>query len=394
MKTYEFKLYRNDKKFKYLDNLLYLACDIWNFALKYKQNLYNNDKNSISKYDLQKFLTKEKINHKEWGILGSQVVQEITDRIYKGYNLFFLNLKQRKSKKSSRIINPPKIKKDFKYKSITFKQAGYKLINNNTIRIGEKTFKFHDDGREILGKIKTLTVKKNRLGEYFIYITTDYVEPQKSISQSGNRIGFDFGLNVFLTANTTKDDDILSPLFFKQDIKKIKKLHRSLSRKIKGSNNRKRARLKLARAYDKISNNRKNYHWWLANYLVHKYDVIFLETLDIQGMSKKHGKKINDLGFSDFINILQYQADKYNKKIIFIDKWYPSSKTCSNCLDYNKDLDKYTKNWTCEKCHAEHDRDRNAANNIYRVGTSTLAIDYIRPSVRRALIRDCRTPRL
>lgn len=391
MKTFKYKLYDNKRKFKYLNDLLIIACDIYNFSLACKQNAYKKDKTNILKNDLQKILKLEKYKHKTWINLGSQVIQQITERIDRGYNLFFLALKARTKNEKYKKISPPKFKKYSKYKSITFKQSGYKLNTNNSIRIGEKTFKFHKD-REIQGNIKTLTVKKNKLGEFFIYITTDYVEPVKNIPQSGNKIGFDFGLSTFLTANTSKEDDIISPLFFKENIKIIRKLSRSLSKKKKGSNNWKRTILKLNRVHKKITNKRENYHWKLATYLIKKYDVIFVETLDIEVISKLFGKKIGDLGFSNFFKKLKYQAIKYNKKIVQIDKWYPSSKTCSNCLYYNSNLDKYTKDWTCPKCGMKHNRDRNAAKNIFRVGISTLAGDYIRPSFEKAIIDNRKTP--
>lgn len=380
MKTYKFKLYRS-KRNKYLDKLLSTACDIYNFSLSYKKNLYTNDKININKNDLQKVLTqlKDTDGYQYWNDLGSQVIQDITDRIYKGYNLFFLNLKN----KGSRKVSPPKFKKKRKYKSITFKQAGYKLLPGNSIKIGKKIFKYHKS-REVLGGIKTLTIKKNPLGEYFIYITTDYKETIQFSTLSGNMIGFDFGLKNFLTGS---DGYVIeSPLFFNKEKNRISKLSKKVSKKKKGSNNRKRALLNLARAHEDIKNKREDFHWKLSNELVFLYDYIFLENLNLHEMKVRFGKKISDLGFGDFVKKLEYLCLKYSKNLVKINRWYPSSKRCNNCGYINEELKLKDRNWQCKECKAFHDRDINAAKNILEEGKKfivralTIKIDTVIPS--------------
>jgi len=378
MKTYKQKLY-NSKKNRYLDKLLNIACEIYNFALHYKKEQYILYKISVNKYDLQKLLSNMR-NSEEyplWKLVGSQVIQQITDRIYNAYDLAFTAMKAKK-----KSVKFPNFKKTFKYRSITFKQAGYKLLRGNKIIIGEKTFKFFQT-REIEGKIKTLTVKRNSIGEYFIFITTDHVDINRNIFRTGKSVGFDFGLKQFLTCSDANDID--SPLFFKQDKKKIAKLSKQVSSKKKGSNNRVKARLNLARAYEDISNRRENFHWQLANYLVNEYDIIYLETLDLNSMRSRFGSKISDLGFYNFLKILEYQFDKSNKIIKKIDKWYPSSKICCCCGYINNNLKLRDREWVCPECHVKHDRDFNASVNIYVegsriVGTSTIKVISVNPS--------------
>ena len=142
------------------------------------------------------------------------------------------------------------------------------------------------------------------------------------------------------------------------------------------SKNKERVRKILARLHKKITNKRKDFHWKTAKELIKKYDYIFLETLDVYQMKKVHGKMINDLGFSKFVTILKYCG---SNQISQIDKWYPSSKTCSGCGHYNKEFGRYDKWWKCPKCQIKLSRDLNAAKNIYRVGTSTLETKIIRP---------------
>lgn len=380
MKTYKFKLYTT-KNTKHLDDSINIACEIYNFALTYKKQQYNSNKISVSKNDLQKLLAnmRNSTQHSHWNKVGAQVIQQITDRIYNGYNLFFKTCGEKvKAKKL------PSLKKTFKYKSITYKQVGYKLLESNRIRINNIVFKYHKS-REIEGKIKTLTVKRNKLGEYFILITTDHVGISNNITiRSGKIVGFDFGLKQFLTGSD--GNDFISPMFFKQNKKIINKLNRDLSSKKKLSNNRVKARVKLAKVHEDIANKRDNFHWQLANTLIKQYDMIFLETLDMRNMKSRFGRKVSDLGFYSFVQKLQYVADKHNKRVVKINKWFPSSKTCSCCGYVNKELQLRDRRWVCKVCNIEHDRDFNAAVNILAegsrvVGTSTIKTSIIRPDL-------------
>ncbi len=372
MKTFEQKLKPHWRKFNYLRKQLVAANEIWNFALGEKRRLYAESKTSISKSDLQKFIKEPRNSgeRKHWKLLDSQAVQQITDRIYAGYELFFLDIVKPKDQRLG--VQPPKFKPLRKQKSFTLKQSGYTLDQERSrIRIGRHWFKYFNS-RTIEGDIKTITVKKNRLGEFFIYITTDaaeIAEPPKS--RLGKSIAFDFGLHTFLTAEN-EADDIASPLFFKQHETIIKRLNRSLSSKKNGSKNRHRARAALTRAHINIANRRKDFHWKTALKLVQGYEMIYLETLNVKAMQQLWGKKIGDLGFSNFISILRYLAAKYCCKLVFIDRWFPSSKTCSCCGKINKQLELREREWTCDGCGTHHHRDRNAAANIRVEGEKVL----------------------
>jgi len=204
-------------------------------------------------------------------------------------------------------------------------------------------------------------------------------------------VAFDFGLKTFLTDQNA--NEIESPLFFNESIKTIKKTNRNLKRKQKGSNNRKKSRVHLARIHKKIANKRKDFHFKLAKQLSLQYDVIFLETLDLNKMKKRFGRKISDLGFYSFLKILEYECTLSGCKVIYIDKWDPSSKTCSNCLWINNKLKLKDRKWDCSNCGSHHKRDHNAAKNIYRVGASTLKINFVKPS-QRVEINNLRIQRL
>ena len=193
---------------------------------------------------------------------------------------------------------------------------------------------------------------------------------------TGKIAGFDFGLKRYLTGHN--GHDIESPQFFKRSLNAIKRASRAHSRTKRRSKNRERTRLDLARKHRKIERQREDFHWKLAHQLTDAYDEIRLEDLNLKGMKSLWGRKVSDLGFADFVKKLKYLAAKKGVKIVFIHKWYPSSKTCSGCGAINETLNLRDRNWRCDDCGTIHDRDRNAAINIYRVGASTLEGEDVR----------------
>ncbi len=223
----------------------------------------------LNVYKLMKHIAKLRKRIKYWQQLGSQAVQDICQRIEKAYQLFF--------KQNHKGTRPPSFKKTRKYKSFTLKQAGYKFLSGNKIRIGNKVYKF-SLSREIQGKIKTLTVKRNNLGELFILVVTDYVDESFGVV-TGKIVGFDYGLRTFLTVSD--GTSIESPLFFNQARKKLKAASKNLSNKQKGSNNWYKAKDYFNRVYEYISNKRRDWFWKLAHKLTNEYDVLIFEDLNL-----------------------------------------------------------------------------------------------------------------
>lgn len=201
-------------------------------------------------------------------------------------------------------------------------------------------------------------------------IVTDY-NPLSSYrkTHNGASVGLDFGLKTYLTASD--GNNIISPLFFKTFQNKIKKQNKRLSKAQRGSNNRKRRLFELQQTYRKIRDLRNDFQWKLAHELCKRYDYIFIEDLNIEGMKRLWGKKVSDLSHSSFINKLTYIASKYGVIVHKIDKWYPSSKTCE-CGLVNKNLSLRDRTWCCPKCESINDRDVLAARNILRKGISEL----------------------
>ena len=274
------------------------------------------------------------------------------------------------------VVECPAIQCLWSYFSFTLLQAGWKLLPGNKIRIGKQVYQYFKS-RDVCGNPKRCTIKRDGLGDVYICILTDHVAPDLNRPTTGKIAGFDFGFKRYLTGHNGHDVD--SPQFFKRSLNTIKRAHRKHSRTKKKSKNRERARLDLARKHRKIAIQREAFHWKLAHQLTDQYDEIRLEDLNLKGMKALWGRKVSDLGFADFIDKLKYIAAKKGVKITFIDKWSPSSKTCSVCGCVNEALNLRDRTWQCNDCSTVHDRDRNAAINIFRVGASTHEGEDIRP---------------
>jgi len=315
---------------------------------------------------LQAHIAKLRKRKEFWQSVGSQAVQDICQRIEKAYQLFFKH-----NKKGVRL---PGFKKVKKYKSFTLKQAGYKFLGGNRVKIGNRTYQFWKS-REIEGTVKTLTIKRTPLGELFMVVVVDDVIDLLVKSTTGKIAGFDFGLKTFLTCSD--GTEIESPQFLKP-LKIVANASRHHSIKVKGSANRERARKNLVRKYEDISNQRRDWFWKLAHELTDKFDVLCFETLNLKGMQRLWGRKISDLAFGEFLQIVEWVAKKKKKLVVFIDQWYPSSKTCFHCGHVLEKLDLSVREWRCPSCQSVNGRDENAAKNIQAVGASTVSLGDVR----------------
>lgn len=386
MKTFCFKLYHSDHNQK-LMRQINAAGLIYNHCLALHKRYYRLWGKYLDKSQLQKHLVKLKKRNRFAYIreIGSQAVQDVTDRIDRAYNLFFSNLKRKVR------TSPPKFKKVRRYKSFTLKQAGWKLDETDgKIRIGKKWYGYFQS-RKIEGKVKTVTVKRDAVGDIYVYLVCD-VQSEPVELRTGKSVGFDFGLKQFLTGSD--GHDIRSPYFLMMNIRAIRRKIRKLSRRQKGSHNRERYRKELARAYRKMENQRKDFHFKTARKLCEEYACICLETLNIKGMARRWGRKVHSLGFSEFVKILQYEAIKLGTEIVFVDRLYPSSQLCNVCGYKNPEVKNLKlREWTCSECGTHHNRDRNAAINIHRAGASARSVNVVRPAFVGNVV-DARIPRL
>lgn len=367
--TRKFKLYQHKRTWR-LHRQINVGGDIWNKAISLHKRYYAQYSKHLNYYLLKKYITqlKARPEYAYWKQLGSQAIQDIIKRVDLGYQKFF-----RKENK-----RPPTFRKIQKAKSFTLSQAGWKLLGENKLKIGKAIYKFAKS-REIDGTVKRLTIKRDACGDLFAYFSVDNQEEPSIRVETGHTAGLDFGLKQFLTASDGTRYEAPQPL--KASLTELKTANRTLSRKKKGSNNRAKAKLKLAKLHSKIRHQREAWHWQLARELCLKYDRIYIEDLLLNGMVRLWGRKMADLGHGNFLRILKHVATKLGTRLQKVDRFFPSSKLCHVCGQKNTQLELSDRIWMCEGCHTVHDRDLNAAKNIHQVGHSTCRVGEIRPAL-------------
>ena len=376
-RTYKYRLYTH-KRNRHLHEQINVAGVIYNHCLALQRRYYRMFGGYIGKTQLQSHIARLRRNDPEWQKLGSQAVQQIVERLDNAYHRFFKWAQTRQAPRCS----PPRFKKVRKYPSFTLKQAGWKLVEGNQIKIGDVVYRFVKS-REMEGQIKTVTVKRNSLGK--MYVCFSLVQEQSSrltnVGQGPKRAttsnigGFDFGLKKFLVDH--EGGEYLSPEFLKAELANLRQASRKLSSKRKGSNNRRKARLDLGRKYEKVSNKRRDSHFKLSHRLLDNFDVLMFEDLDIRAMQRLWGRKVSDLGFADFVSILEHLAAKRGKRVLKTDRFEPTSQVCSEC-ENRQPIPLRQRTFECGSCGLVLDRDHNAARNIYRVGASTLGLDGVK----------------
>lgn len=359
MITYKYKLYKTHR-FKHLDKMLAEACFVWNHALALQKRYYRLYGKYIPLFTMQAHQTKRIKRN----LLGAQTVQEIIERLDASYKRFFNHL----------AIRPPKFKKAKDFSSLVFKQDGY-LLHDNVLTINKikKKYKF-SLSRDYEGNIKRVIIKCNRLGEYFICLSIEKEVEKYGKSRNGASVGIDFGLKTYLTlSDGTRYEN---PQYMKENLTELRRRSRNLSKCQKGSNNRERKRKELDRLWNDITNKRDDFQWKLAHELCRKYDQIFIEDLNLSDMklSRKANRKLKDQAHAEFITKLLYVATKYDVVVHKIDRYYPSSKTCT-CGYVNRELKLSDRKWVCPYCGSVHNRDLLAANNILRQGIVELESD-------------------
>ena len=369
MKVYKFKAYDRAKDGAQ-DRLITRFGLVRNYAVRMMEGYYKQYGKTLTAFELQAHIAKKKkVSCRTARIvegLPSQAVQECIGRVYNGLRNFFSYCKRKKAGKAEGRVRPPRCRKASHNKSYTLLQAGYKINGNHVVLQGRR-YGFHKS-QEIKGKVKRLTIKRDRCGDIWFIVLTDWNDVQE-IPMTGRAAGYDFGLKTFLTRHDGKQVEM--PLFFKRSMKELAKAQKRLTRKVKGSHNRHRARLAVAQLYRRIENLRNDWQWKVARSIVKEFDVICIEDLNLDGMKRLWGRKVSDYGFADFVAKLEYLAEKNGKEVRKVDRWLASSQTCHKCGCKNPDTKNLrVREWVCPNCGARHDRDVNAAMNILTAGTS------------------------
>jgi putative transposase len=378
-KTYQYRLYRCDKRDRKLRHKIFSASTIWNHFIALQRRYYRRTGKYISYQQMSTHVLKLRKTQRFalWRDLYSQSCQDVCKRVDHAYQRFFQGL----------VKGRPKFKKAKKYKSFTFPQSGYQ-VEGNTVTIGGVSYRFVKH-REIGGQIKTLTVKRDNVGRLWLFFS---VVESISIERTstGKSGGFDFGLKTFLTDDENCPHS--SPQVFMRGLRKIRKLNHQLSRKVDSSKRRQHAKAALAKHSARVANQRREHHFRLAHELCDEYDVLCFEDLNLDGMKRMWGRKVSDLGFGQFMAILEWVAFKRGKQVVKIDRWYPSTQTCHVCQHRNTRITLRDREWVCPECGTHHLRDHNSAINLKTVGTSTDYLSERKPKVSLRTRVDDRSP--
>jgi len=366
-KTYKYRLLGNRQTFDEADNWLGLCRNLYNSALAERIYAYRGQRVSVSSYSQIKELPELKVEFPEYGDVGSQVLQDVIERLDRAYKAFFKRAKNGKA-------GFPRFKGKDRYDSFTLKQTGWKLDGKYLSIRNIGRFKLRLS-RPIEGDIKTITIRRETTGKWYVCFSCNNV-PTKILTESDKVVGIDVGIKSFLV--DSEGNKVDNPAYFRQSEGLLRRRQRKLCRRVKGSQGRRKARVLVAKSHEKVKNQRNDFLHKVANQYIAQYGVIFIEDLNVKGMVRNHhlSKSIADSSWGKFFELLNWKAEEAAREVIRIPRFEPSSKKCSECGAINQELKLSDRQWVCKFCGVLHDRDYNAAKNICAVGQTVQEVTY------------------
>lgn len=376
LRSIKIRLYPNKTQEEYIGSLLGSYRFVYNQCLDKKIKSYTNDKLNLGLKDLGVFFHQVLTKNVEYKWLtehNTKVLKQSIINLLDSYKRFFINgngFPRFKSKhdnnQSCRFpIDTISLKNNY----LSYKITLTKQLKNVKFSCSEKYQNYltkHKDG------IKSATLSKTKSGKYFLSILVDGDLMKEVVKPYNEFIGVDLGIKDFII---TSEGETFENIKIKRNNQtKLSKLQRQLSRKQKGSKNKNKARIKLAIQHEKLNNIKENYLHKVSNQLLNENQVIVMENLNVKGMMKNHNlaKSIQELSLYHFKEILRYKSKWMNRDIVEVDRFFPSSKLCSNCGYKNVNLTLKDREWICPDCGTTHDRDINAAVNILNEGKRLL----------------------
>ena len=365
-KAYKYRIYPNKKQKEIIAKTFGCCRFVYNKYLAKRIEMYEHNKETFSYVQCANDMKKLK-SELEWlKEVDSTALQSALKDLDIAYKKFFkehFGYPKFKSKKTHRFSYKSKcVNGNIQYCGKHIKLSKLGMVQTNNMLIPH-------------GRILNATVSQEPGGKYYVSICCTDVDI-KPFEKTGNAVGIDLGIKEFCI--TSDGEMIPNPKHLKKSLNKLAKLQRELSRKSKGSSNRNKARIKVARLQEHITNQRKDFLQKLSTEIIKTNDIVCLEDLQVKNMVKNHklAQAITDVSWSEFVTFLEYKVKWYGKKVIKIDKFFASTQTCHVCGYVNPETkDLKVREWICPQCSTYHDRDLNASINILNEGLKILALN-------------------
>ena len=361
-RAYKFRFSPTDEQKRLLAQTFGCCRFTYNWGLATRSTAYQERGEKLSYDDLSAMLPNLKKDYPWLAEVSSVPIQQALRHLDQAFKNFFAGR-----------AKYPHFKRKQNRQSATYASNAFTL-EEHTLTLAKMDtaldIQWHRDlPKEV--KASSITVSKDCANRYFVSILVE--EEIKPLPVINKMVGLDLGLKSLVI--TSDGEAVRNPKFFTRDEKKLTKAQRRHAKKKKGSKNRDKARLKVARVYARINDCRRDYQHQLSTRIVHENQVICVESLAVKHMVKNHclAKSISDVGWGEFVRQLEYKSQWYRRTLIKIDQWYPSSKTCHDCKQVVEDLPLDVREWICPACGVWHDRDINASKNILAEGLSVAA---------------------
>ena len=360
LKAIKIRIYPSAEQVDFINKQLGCCRFVYNNCLAFRKDSYQNEHISVSSSEAVKHITVLKKDNEWLKDVHSKVLQQSVRDMNQAYDNFF---------KLHRGFPKFKSKHDNR-QSCRFPKDAFIGVRGNRIDLIKVLKDIHfkcsrNDERYLnrnQDKVKSITLSKEPNGKFYLSVLID--KPLRQVPQSSSMVGLDLGIKDFAV---TSDGQVIENFHFKKNEEsRLKRLQRQISKKVVGSKNREKARLRFAKLNEKIRNRKLNFLHDVTNHLIDENQVIVMEDLNVKGMVRNHklAESISEVNWGEFRRILAYKAAWHGRQLVFIDRFYPSSKRCNHCGYIYKELTLKDRQWVCPECGSLIDRDYNAALNI------------------------------